>query len=149
MYEKVMVCVDGSEFSYKLFEQAIVVAGRYDSDVYLVRIIDMRAIPYLKSYAAMTYDQMNEDAYKRCEEVVAAYKAKSDTPERYDRVHIVVQSGSPRKLITHKIAKDIQPGLIICGARTQKKGAERFVGNVATHILNTAECDVLVVYNDA
>lgn len=149
MYEKIMVCVDGSEFSYKLFEQAIVVAGRYDSDVYIVRIIDMRAIPYLKSYAAMTYEQINEDAYKRCEEVVSAYKAKSDAPELYDRIHIIVQSGSPRKLITHKIAKNIQAELIICGAHTQKKGAERFVGNVATHILNTAECDVLVVYNDA
>lgn len=72
MYEKIMVCVDGTEMSYKLFEQAIVVAGRYDSDVYLVRIIDMRAIPYMKSYAAMTFDQMTEDAYKKCQEVVAS-----------------------------------------------------------------------------
>ncbi len=148
MYEKIMVCVDGTEMSYKLFEQAIVVAGRYDSDVYLVRIIDMRAIPYMKSYAAMTFDQMTEDAYKKCQEVVASYKAKSDTPERYDRVNIIVEAGSPRKLITPKIAKKINPGLIICGARSPKKGAERFVGNVTMHILNTAKCDVLVVHPD-
>ena len=108
----------------------------------------MRAIPYMKSYAAMTFDQMTEDAYKKCQEVVASYKAKSDTPERYDRVNIIVEAGSPRKLITPKIAKEINPGLIICGARSPKKGAERFVGNVTMHILNTAKCDVLVVHPD-
>lgn len=142
MYQHILVCIDGSEMTPIILSHAIDVAGRHAAKIYVTNIVDTRSWPSLEHYATTQQDQ-EKIAYDQATKAIQHYIAKSDMPNT--QFEVIVESGSPRKLITHKIAKKIDADLIIIGSSSVKGIEHLVIGSVTSAVLHTATCDVLVV----
>jgi len=142
MYKNILVCLDGSEVSPLVLEHAIDVAGRNAAKVYVASIIDTRSWPSLEHYGT-PINELKEIAYMKATKAIEHYIEKSKMPET--QFEVVIEVGSPRSLITKKIAKDIHADLIIIGASSVRGVEHLVIGSVASTVLHTATCDVLVV----
>ena len=142
MYQNILVCIDGSEVSPLVLEHAIDVAGRHAAKIYVANIVDTRSWPSLEHYAT-PIQELVKIAHERATKAIQHYIEKSNMPE--PQFEVIVDTGSPRSLITKKIAKDVQADLIIIGASSVKGVEHLVIGSVASAVLNSATCDVLVV----
>lgn len=137
-YKSILIAVDGSKQAEYAFRKSIDVAKRNEnSKLYLVHIINTR------SYEA--YDRsVLERVEKEAKELLDGYKAKAEA-EGLGNVHVAIDYGSPKTIITNEVASKVVADVIICGA-TGLNAVERFlIGSVSEAIVRTAKCDVLVI----
>lgn len=142
MYQQILVCIDGSEVSPLVLEHAIDVAGRNAAKIHVANVVDTRNWPSYENLT-QTEEKLKETARAKAEEAVKHFIEQSGMPET--QFNIIVEAGSPRSIITKKIAKGVQADLIIIGASSVRGLDHLVVGSVASAVLRTATCDVLVV----
>ncbi|MBM7698737.1 universal stress protein [Kurthia huakuii] len=142
MYQQILVCIDGSEVSPLVLEHAIDVAGRNAAKIHVANVVDTRNWPSYENLT-QTEEKLKETARAKAAEAVKHFIEQSGMPET--QFNIIVEAGSPRSIITKKIAKDVQADLIIIGASSVRGLDHLVVGSVASAVLRTATCDVLVV----
>lgn len=142
MYQRILVCIDGSDMSSIILSHAIDVAGRHAAKIYVTNIVDTRSWPSLEHYAT-TQREQEKIAYEQASKAIQHYITESDMPNT--QFEVIVEAGSPRSLITKKIAKHVDADLIIIGSSSVKGVEHLVIGSVASAVLNTATCDVLVV----
>ncbi|MCG7344838.1 universal stress protein [Sporosarcina sp. ACRSL] len=139
-YKQIIVAIDGSEESEWAFQKAVAIADRNEATLNLVNIVDTRSYS-----SAEAYDRsIAESANKSAEDLLNNYKAEA-VQAGVSNVNVVVDYGSPKKMIATDLPKKLGADLIICGA-TGLNAVERFVmGSVSGNIVRSAKCDVLVV----
>lgn len=142
MYQHILVCIDGSEVSPLVLEHAIDVAGRHAAKIHVANVVDTRNWPSFENLT-QTEEQLKQAAHAKAEEAVKQFIEKSGLPET--QFDVIVEAGSPRSIITKKIAKNVGADLIIIGASSVRGLDHLVVGSVASAVLRTATCDVLVV----
>ncbi|MCQ6276095.1 universal stress protein [Bacillus sp. V3B] len=138
-YKSIVVAVDGSKEAEYAFIKAIDVAKRNESSILnIVNVIDSSFEAYDRSIVDRS------DIQQRSEELLNSYKAKAEA-EGVKNVKVVIEYGSPKKIITKELAHLVGADLIMCGA-TGLNAVERFlIGSVSEAIVRSAKCDVLVI----
>lgn len=140
VYKQIIVAIDGSKESEKAFKKAVAIAHRNGAALNLVNIVDTRSYSSVEAYDR----SIAESAYKSAEEMLHNYKAEA-VQAGVQAVNVIVDYGSPKKMIATDLPNKLNADLIICGA-TGLNSIERFVmGSVSENIVRSAKCDVLVI----
>jgi nucleotide-binding universal stress UspA family protein len=138
-YKNIAVAVDGSKEAEYAFLQSIDLAKRNEGSLLnIVNVVDSSFEAYERSIVDRT------DAQKRSDDLLNSYKSQAEAAG-IENVKIIIEYGSPKKVITKEIANLAKADLIICGA-TGLTAVERFlIGSVSEAIVRSAKCDVLVI----
>lgn len=137
--ERILVPVDGSEFSNNAVEQAISLGSICRSEIIIVSIVDL--YPDQMEVAPALVEKMSDDARKYIE---AAKKMVDDAKIPCETV--VRMGGAPYEFIVQE-AREKNVDLIVMGSHG-RKGLERIIlGSTAQNVIGHAPCPVLVVPN--
>lgn len=136
-YGKILVAIDDSEQLYKALKEALAIARRNDSQLYILTVTDMsiaiadaRIVQYMRELA----DEQSKKVTEKIEQHLS-----SDINYTIRKVE-----GTPKVSIV-QFAKEIGIDLIAMGA-TGKGAIERtLVGSTTSYVVSHAPCNVLVV----
>ena len=139
-YKKLLVAVDGSTQSEKAFKEAVEIAKRNESTVYLVWIInDVELTTSAYGFSKLLQDEkafVEDFMAKKADEVKAA---------GINDVHVVIDVGSPKRKIAVDIPKDFDINLIIMGSTGKGAISQALIGSTTAFVVNHAVCNVMVV----
>jgi len=143
-YKEILVAVDGSKEAELAFRKSVAIASRNNATLHLVNIIDTRSFAAIEAYDR----SIAERAQNYAEELLGGYKQEAEK-HGVSNVHVMVEYGSPKTMISKDLAQKVNADLIIVGA-TGLNTVERFlIGSVSENIVRSAKCDVLVVRTDS
>lgn len=140
-YDKVFVSLDGSEQQGKVLERAIVTAANNGSELYIGHVIDSSALETTGSFPAELVKEQ-EQAFRAsiAEEVERARQIPS-----IRGVEVLVKFGRIRETLKDEMIDEIEPDLIICGARGLSSIKYALLGSISTFLVRSARCDTLVI----
>lgn len=139
-YQNILVAVDGSAEADLAFKKSIGIAARNKAAFYLAHIIDNQSFGSVEAYS----QAIAKEAMASSEKMMEGYR-QAAIAAGAENVHLVIEYGSPKKLIPVDLVEKYKIDLIVCGA-TGLNAAERiFLGSVSERIIRSARCDVLVV----
>ena len=135
--ERILVAVDGSEFSNNAVEQAISLGSICNSEIFIISVVDL--FPEQMEVAPSLVEKMSEDARTYIE------KAKNKVDEaKLPCETIVRMGGAPYEFIVQE-AKEKNIDLIVMGTHG-RRGLERIImGSTAQNVIGHAPCPVIVV----
>ncbi|CAB3288320.1 UspA domain protein [Methanocaldococcus lauensis] len=140
MYKKIVVPTDGSDVSIEAAKHAIVIAKKFDAEIYAIYVVDVS--PFVGIPAEGTWELISEVLREEGEE--ALKKIKKMAEDNDVEVHTEMIEGVPAKEIV-EYAEKKEADLIVMGT-TGKTGLERILlGSVAERVIKNAHCPVLVV----
>ena len=135
--ERILVAVDGSEFSDAAVDQAISLGGVCNSEIFIISVVDL--YPEQMAVAPLLVEKMSEEVRKHLESAEKKVKKAGIPCET-----IVRMGGKPQEFIVQE-AKKRSVDLITMGTHG-RTGIERvFMGSVAQNVIGNAPCPVLVV----
>ena len=140
-YDKVFVSLDGSEQQGKVLERAIVTAANNGSELYIGHVIDSSALETTGSFPAeLVKEQEQSFRASIAEEVERARQIPS-----IRGVEVLVKFGRIRETLKDEMIDEIEPDLIICGARGLSSIKYALLGSISTFLVRSARCDTLVI----
>lgn len=142
IYKNILVAIDGSKESEIALNEGIRMANENKASLFLVNVIDTTRVAKAKKYKELIRRNL-EDVNKLMDD----YRKKANAGGVND-VKVIIEKGSPKKLIPTEIAERINADLIICGATGLTPTEQIFLGSVTQQIVTNAKCDVLVVRNE-
>lgn len=136
-YGKILVAIDDSEQSYKALKEALSIARRNDSHLYILTVTDMS----IATADARIVQYVRELAEERSKIVTEKIEQHLLSDFNYTIRKI---EGTPKVSIV-QFAKETGINLIAMGA-TGKGAIERaLVGSTTSYVVSHAPCNVLVV----
>jgi nucleotide-binding universal stress UspA family protein len=148
LFSRILIPMDGSEYSFKAAEYGFELASRYESQVTLISIVASKvrygtssgvfgAIPpsYLKKYESEAKKWFNRALAKVKEDDLKVKKIKTD---------VITTPLSIVSAILRYAQKD-DADLIIIGTRGITGFRKLLVGSVASGVVTYAHCPVLVI----
>ncbi|WP_010305813.1 universal stress protein [Kurthia senegalensis] len=142
MYQHLLVCLDDSEMAPLILDHALDVANRHDATIHIASIVDSRSWASVDNYL-LSNSELIERAREDALQLIQSYiEEKNVQGVTFD---VVIEVGSPRTVITKKIAPNVNADVIILGATSVRGLDHLVVGSVTSAVLNHAPCDVLVV----
>lgn len=135
---KVLVCVDGSEYSKKTVRNAAHFAGHYKMDLTLMRVIKSevsREKPVSGDYGAQ--ERRSKEIIKEAEDIVSEVGTDINFNSR-----ITV---GPVSAEIVRIAEEEQFDTIWIGTRGRRGVSRMLLGSVADDVIHYAHCPVVVV----
>ncbi|GEK31689.1 putative universal stress protein [Kurthia zopfii] len=139
-YRNIIVAMDGSDHAKEALKKAIAVSGRNNATLHIVNVIDTRSWANLEAHNA---EKLQKDSEVFSQSLIDSYNEAELAG--IENINIIVETGSPRTLITHEISRRVNADLIVCGASGTNAAEKILLGSVSENIVRTAECDVLVV----
>lgn len=143
-YKNILVAIDGSKGSEVALFDALNIAKRNDAHLDVLWVLDMNSLEY--GNAGITLD--GERIYK---EVQECEKYMNDLKEhlveaglRQDQVSVHLRFGNPKTVIVEDFQPEYKNDLIIVGETGKNLIRRIMVGSVATYVMRTARCDVMV-----
>jgi nucleotide-binding universal stress UspA family protein len=126
-YKNLLVAVDGSAKSEKAFDEAVAIAKRNQSTVYLAWIInDVELTTSAYAFSKLLQDEktfVEDFMEKKVEEVKAA---------GIDDVHVVIEVGSPKRKIAVDIPEEYDIDLIIMGSTGKGAISQALIGSTSS-----------------
>lgn len=142
LYKNILVGIDGSDEANGAFKRALKIAQTEGARLHIAHIVDTQSLTTIDQYAP--YNVSITDAQNYGETLLNEYIEKAKAAG-FNDVNKVLESGSPKRDLPDKVAKQHAIDLIVCGA-TGLNAVERFlIGSVSEQIVRRAKCDVLVV----
>ena len=135
--ERILVAVDGSDFSDVAVDQAISLGGICNSQIFVISVVDL-------------YPEQMEVAPALVESMSAEVRQNLDSAkEKVDKANIpcetiVHMGGQPHKFIVQE-AKDKEIDLILMGTHGRSGIKRVLLGSVAQNVIGHAPCPVMVV----
>ena len=145
-YKRVLVAIDGSKGADAALRTAIEVTKRNDhTHLDVLRVLDLNSLEYggagiaLDGQKIYEIEQANEGyMLKLKDKIVAEYNLDAD------RVSVHLRFGNPKAVITQDFQPEYGNDLIVVGS-TGKNFVQRMIGgSVASYVIRTAKCDVLM-----
>ena len=135
--ERILVAVDGSDFSDKAVDQAVSLGAICTSEIYIISVVDL--FPEQMAVAPALVEKMSAET----REVLDKAKQRVDDA-KIPCETIVHMGGQPHEFIIQE-AKDKNIDLIVMGTHG-RTGLDRvLMGSVAQNVLGLAPCPVIVV----
>ena len=154
MYHKILVAVDRSPISEKVFETGLTLAKALNSQLMLVHVLSSesqdRPIDY-SPYSA-SYDVERLEAYKikwqifRQESLKLLQKWSEQANAQSVKTEFTQLTGNPGSSIL-SLSQDWGAELIIMGRRGKSTLKEIFLGSVSSYIIHRSHCAVHLVQN--
>jgi nucleotide-binding universal stress UspA family protein len=144
-FSNILVAVDGSESSQRAARVAIELAKTFGADLTVLHIMEVPAIPYM-SDRPVEVDVKELDEAARSDGVRMVSKAASlaDTKGVDAKEKVIRRMGSAAEGITD-YAKKNGIDLIVVGTRGMSSIRKLLMGSVASGVVGSADCSVLVV----
>ena len=145
-YKRVLVAIDGSKGADAALRTAIEVTKRNDhTHLDVLRVLDLNSLEYggagiaLDGQKIYEIEQANEDyMLKLKDKIVAEYDLAAD------RVSVHLRFGNPKAVITQAFQPEYNNDLIVVGSTGKNFVQRMIVGSVASYVIRTAKCDVLM-----
>lgn len=145
-YKRVLVTIDGSKGADAALRTAIEVTKRNDhTHLDVLRVLDLNSLEYggagiaLDGQKIYEIEQANEDyMLKLKDKIVAEYNLDAD------RVSVHLRFGNPKAVITQDFQPEYNNDLIVVGSTGKNFVQRMIVGSVASYVIRTAKCDVLM-----
>lgn len=145
-YKRVLVAIDGSKGADAALRTAIEVTKRNDhTHLDVLRVLDLNSLEYGGSGIALDgqkiyeIEQANEGyMLKLKDKIVAEYNLDAD------RVSVHLRFGNPKAVITQDFQPEYGNDLIVVGSTGKNFVQRMIVGSVASYVIRTAKCDVLM-----
>jgi len=156
MFHKILVAIDCSKFSKRVFEEALAQAKANAASLMVLHVLspDEEDCPdtsgLLNTYyyagtdreAAQHCQQMWEKFCQKGLEMVKAYVAEATAAGV--NAEFAQKPGSPGRTICN-VARTWEADLIVIGRRGHSGLSELFLGSVSNYVLHHAPCSVLTV----
>lgn len=140
VYKRILSAVDGSDAAELAFKKAAGIAERNNAVLTIIYVVDVRSFTALKVHEP----EIEEQAFEFGRDLLDQYKKQAEAAG-IKTVNVIVASGSPKKVITHEAAKQVEADLIVCGAVGMNAIEHYLIGSVSQHIVRSSSCDVLIV----
>lgn len=147
--KKILVPVDGSEASKKAAQQAILLAGTFQSEVTFLTVVEVNYDLAYADYGGMIspdYFTVKDSLIKldteRSTKMLDAFVGSLDTAGIKTDKKVLV--GNPHPLIV-EAAKNDRYDLIVMGHRGLNPLQRLFIGSVAKRVIEDAPCSVYIV----
>ena len=145
-YKRVLVAIDGSKGADAALRTAIEVTKRNDhTHLDVLRVLDLNSLEYggagiaLDGQKIYEIEQANEGyMLKLKDKIVAEYNLDAD------RVSVHLRFGNPKAVITQDFQPEYGNDLIVVGSTGKNFVQRMIVGAVASYVITTAKCDVLM-----
>ncbi|MGK4016289.1 universal stress protein [Ligilactobacillus salivarius] len=145
-YKRVLVAIDGSKGADAALRTAIEVTKRNDhTHLDVLRVLDLNSLEYggagiaLDGQKIYEIEQANEGyMLKLKDKIVAEYNLDAD------RVSVHLRFGNPKAVITQDFQPEYSNDLIVVGSTGKNFVQRMIVGSVASYVIRTAKCDVLM-----
>ena len=145
-YKRVLVAIDGSKGADAALRTAIEVTKRNDhTHLDVLRVLDLNSLEYggagiaLDGQKIYEIEQANEDyMLKLKDKIVAEHDLAAD------RVSVHLRFGNPKAVITQDFQPEYNNDLIVVGSTGKNFVQRMIVGSVASYVIRTAKCDVLM-----
>ena len=145
-YKRVLVAIDGSKGADAALRTAIEVTKRNDhTHLDVLRVLDLNSLEYggagiaLDGQKIYEIEQANEGyMLKLRDKIVAEYNLDAD------RVSVHLRFGNPKAVITQDFQPEYGNDLIVVGSTGKNFVQRMIVGSVASYVIRTAKCDVLM-----
>lgn len=142
-FKRIIVATDGSKFSNAAVSEAIGIAKRCGSSLFVVSVIPSES----ESPFDIVHTEMHRDIISEKESKMAECLVK-DTKELAEKEGISTQgfiySGKPYEAIIN-MAKEKHADLIVVGSHGRTGLAKLLMGSVTERVIGLSECAVLVV----
>lgn len=156
MFQKILVAIDCSKVSKRVFEQALALAKLTKGSLMIFNVVCPEEDGYLDTSEILNYYYPDQDseATKHSQKMLEKF-----SQPRLEMVHLYATAataagvyaeykqdfGKPGETIC-EFARNWQTDLIIIGRRRWLSGIEEFVlGRVSNYVLHHAFCSVLIV----
>ena len=145
-YKRVLVAIDGSKGADAALRTAIEVTKRNGhTHLDVLRVLDLNSLEYggagiaLDGQKIYEIEQANEGyMLKLKDKIVAEYNLDAD------RVSVHLRFGNPKAVITQDFQPEYGNDLIVVGSTGKNFVQRMIVGSVASYVIRTAKCDVLM-----
>lgn len=145
-YKRVLIAIDGSKGADAALRTAIEVTKRNDhTHLDVLRVLDLNSLEYggagiaLDGQKIYEIEQANEGyMLKLKDKIVAEYNLDAD------RVSVHLRFGNPKAVITQDFQPEYGNDLIVVGSTGKNFVQRMIVGSVASYVIRTAKCDVLM-----
>jgi nucleotide-binding universal stress UspA family protein len=149
MFDKILVAIDGSEFSRTIFDRALALAKADRSELMLLHVLTLLENFYpgeaylaisesaLRSYATKLENREQAETQKL--QSLATEAIAAGIPTEFTQ-----QVGDPGKSIC-AVAKTWNANLIVIGRRGFSGLNELLLGSTSNYVLHHAPCDVLTI----
>ncbi|PZO96722.1 universal stress protein [Streptococcus halichoeri] len=139
-YERIMVAVDGSYESELAFHKGVNVALRNQGELFLVHVIDTRALQSVATFDTYIYDKLEQEAKDVLSELERQAKQAGLT-----RITQIIEFGNPKSLLARDIPEREKVDLIMLGATGLNTFERLLIGSSSEYVLRHASCDLLIV----
>ena len=141
-YNRILVAVDGSEGSLKALRKAVDITKRNNAKLYITHILDdSGSLPFNVEQYVKFAENTGLELLEKCQ----TYAKDNGLLE----MALLLDTGSPRTMISKTIPEREKIDVIIMGARGLNAVERFFIGSVSDYVIRHAICDVLIVRTDS
>jgi len=134
--EKILVGLDGSEYSDKALNQALSMAKICNSTLFAISVVDL--YPEQMALAPALVEKLSVDVRETLD------KAKKRAEEENIACETIVQMGMSANEAIVREAKERNVDLIVLGTKGRTGLKKAILGSVAERVIGNAPCGVLV-----
>ena len=150
MFSKILVGIDGSEFSRNAVNYALDLAMKYDSELFLLSIVPSKvhrgdSSGVFGMVSPSYFDEYKKEAEKWFEEITNHINKETtiDTSTRVKSEVITTPFSTPASILNYAEERDVD--LIVIGTRGRSGLKKMLLGSVASDVVTYSYCPVLVV----
>ena len=150
MFSKILVGIDGSEYSRNAVNYALDLALKYNSDLFLLAIVPSKvhhgdSSGVFGMVAPSYFQEYKKEAEKWFEEIIAYINNNTtiDTKTKVKSEVITTPFSIAASILNYAEERDVE--LIVIGTRGNSGLKKMLLGSVATDVVTYSYCPVLVI----
>ena len=150
MFSKILVGIDGSEYSRNAVNYALDLAVKYGSELFLLAIVPSKvhhgdSSGVFGMVSPSYFDEYKKEAEKWFEEIINHINKETtiDTSTRVKSEVITTPFSTPASILNYAEERDVD--LIVIGTRGNSGLKKMLLGSVASDVVTYSYCPVLVV----
>lgn len=141
-FGKILVPIDGSNYSMKAGEYGIGLAKSYGAKVISLYVIDEASVKSLKRLSGEDEQTLRHKLHREGEACLRTLHKRAS--EEGVELTEVIKEGLPHRAIV-ELAQEEEVDLIVIGKVGQRGPRRILIGSVTERVLEAAKCPVLVV----
>ena len=133
---KILVAVDGSEYSDKAFEYATMMIKNHESELLIVHIIEE-----LGNIGYSISNQLEQDSHL----ILQKYRTKAENKGLQSSLRIIEEKGFSAAEKILEIAEKEKVNTIVVGTIGQKPTEQFLLGSISYKVTHYSKCTVVIV----